>query len=266
MNTIKIKSISIMAAMAVTLASCTKKDDNTTTTPTPNPTTPVTTNGTVGFEFAHVAGDKDLVMTTGNYTNSSLESFTVTKFNYYITNIKLKKSDGTEYAETESYHLIEGDVASSHHFHIKDVTKGTYTGVTFMIGVDEARNTSGAQTGALDPAKGMFWTWSTGYIMAKLEGTSPAATTPDKKFTHHIGGFNGANSALRTVTITFPQAMEVSSAKELSIKLKTDVLKWFAPNDVSIATSTNLMSVNATSKKIADNYANMISLSSAVLE
>lgn len=257
-----LKILALSTLTALTISSCERKPDP---QPTPTPT-PTTGNGEVGFEFANVVGSTDLVLNTGNYTNAAGESFTVSKFNYYITNIKLKKADGSEYVEPESYHLVEADVAASRHFHLKNVTKGSYTSASFMIGVDEARNTSGAQTGALDPAKGMFWSWTTGYIMAKLEGSSPAATTTDKKFVHHIGGFTGANSSLRTVTITFPQAMEVSSAKELSIKLKADVLKWFAPGNVTIAANSNLMSVNATSKTVADNYANMISLSSVVLE
>jgi hypothetical protein len=257
-----IKSIALLAIFSIGIAACEKKPDPA-TTPTPTPTTG---NGEVGFEFANMAGGSELVFNTGSYTNAAGETFTVSKFNYYITNIKLKKADGSEYAEPESYHLVEGDVAASRHIHIKNVTKGTYTSASFLIGVDEARNTSGAQTGALDPAKGMFWSWTTGYIMAKLEGTSPAATTTDKKFVHHIGGFNGANSSLRTVTITFPQPMEVSSAKELSIKLKADVLKWFAPGNVTIAANSTLMSVNAASKTVADNYANMFSVSSIVLE
>ncbi len=266
MNTIK--TLSIVAAMAVAFTACTKKDDpSTTPTPTPTPT-PVDTAkvGTVGFEFNHKAGSSDLVMTTGTYTNGSGESFTVTKFNYYITNVKIIKADGSEYAEPESYHLVQGDLASSHHFHLKTVPKGSYKGVSFLIGVDSTRNVSGSQTGALDPINGMFWTWSTGYIMAKVEGTSPAATSTDKKFTHHVGGFSGGNSGIRKVTILFPQNMEVSGAKELSVLLKTDVLKWFSPNNISIAANTNIMNIGMTSTQIADNYANMISLESVILE
>lgn len=263
MNTIK--TLSIIAALAVSFAACNKKDDNNTTTPTPTPTD-TSTVGTVGFEFEHKAGSADLVMTTGNYTNSSGESFTVTKLNYYITNIKMIKADGSEYAEPESYHLIQGDVASSHHFHMKSVPKGSYKGVSFLIGVDSTRNVSGAQTGALDPANGMFWTWNTGYIMAKLEGTSPAATSTDKKFTHHIGGFTGSNNSVKKVTIMFPQNMDVLSTKELSVMLNTDVLKWFSPSSISIAANTNIMSVGMTSAAIASNYANMITLSSVVSE
>jgi hypothetical protein len=262
-----IKSLSIIAALAVSFAACSKKEDNKTTTPTPNPTpTDTATVGKVGFEFSHKAGSADLVMTTGNYTNAAGESFTVTKFNYYITNIKMIKADGSEYAEPESYHLIEGDVASTHHFHMNSVPKGSYKGISFLIGVDSTRNVSGAQTGALDPAKGMFWTWNTGYIMAKVEGTSPVATSTDKKFVHHIGGFTGGNSGVKKVTIMFPQSMDVSAAKELSVLLNTDILKWFSPSTISIASNTNIMSVGMTSAAIASNYANMITLNAAKYE
>jgi hypothetical protein len=59
----------------------------------------------------------------------------------------------------------------------------------FMIGVDSARNNSGAQTGALDPTNGMFWSWSTGYIMAKFEGTSAQSPAAANALKFHIGGF-----------------------------------------------------------------------------
>jgi hypothetical protein len=52
------------------------------------------------------------------------------------------------------------------------------TGIRFLLGVDSARNVSGIQTGALDPARGMFWTWNSGYVMAKIEGSSPSAHVP----------------------------------------------------------------------------------------
>lgn len=262
MNTIK--SLSIIAALAVSFAACSKKDDP--VNPTPTTPTDTTTVGTVGFEFEHKAGSADLVMTTGSYTNSSGESFTVTKFNYYITNIKMIKTDGSEYAEPESYHLLQADVSSSHHFHLKSVPKGSYKGVSFLIGVDSLRNTTGAQTGALDPANAMFWSWNTGYIMAKLEGTCTALTTSDKKFTHHIGGFGAFNNGIRKVTILFPQNMDVSASKELSVMLNTDVLKWFSPNKISITSNANIMSVGTVSSQIADNYANMISLESVISE
>jgi NaMN:DMB phosphoribosyltransferase len=131
-----------------------------------------------------------------------------------------------------------------------------------MIGVDSTHNVSGAQTGALDPANGMFWSWNTGYIMAKMEGTSPQSTANDNSFIFHIGGFSGANSGVRNVTLTFPAPLIIAKDNTSTAYLHADALAWFSPNTIDLATLHFLMSVNADSKKIADNYANMFAADS----
>ncbi len=261
----KLKNLSLFALLAISVAACQKKDDDNKTV-TPPPTGSAT--GEVGFEVSNYFGDKALTLNTETYTTASGESVTISKFNYFITNIKLKKADGTEYVQPESYYPVKADVAGSHHFHIKDVPAGTYTSISFLVGVDSARNVSGAQSGGLDvnnAASGMFWSWNTGYIMAQLEGTSPQSTATDKKFVHHIGGFKGEFNSIRSVTITLPQQMVLSADKESTIKLKADANKWFGTN-IKVANVTNLMTVNATSKMIADNYATMFSVTSVVNE
>lgn len=233
--------------------SCRKKSDPTTTPQQP-------TTGEFGVEITNYAGDSVLALNTGTYTNAAGNTFTVTKFNYYISNIRFKKSDGTEYAEPESYHLVQADKGSSRHFHIEDVPAGNYVAITFTIGVDSARNVSGAQTGALDPANSMFWDWNSGYIMAKLEGKSAQTGTADSSFRFHIGGFTGTNSALHTVTLTFPLTVALKGGAESTIPMKADLLKWFTPNTIDLSAMNNIMMPSANSKKIADNYANMFSL------
>jgi hypothetical protein len=247
------KQILLVSLVATTALSCSKR---------PDPVKPVETgNGEMGFTFENFAGDKQFKLNTETYTNCASEDFIATKFNYYITNVKLIRADGTVYAQPESYHLVQADVAGSNHFHVTDVPKGDYKGVTFMVGVDEARNTSGAQTGALDPANKMFWTWNTGYIMAKLEGTSAAA---GGVFMQHIGGFNGEFNSLRTITLNFSAPLSINSANEGEAEIKVDVLKWFgATTCVSLHDAANIMMPSATSKKIADNYANMFSIITA---
>ena len=199
-----IKTIAAIAFLSVAVASC-KKDDDTTVTPTNTPSD-------MGFTFKNVVGSDPLILGTNNqYFNASNEQFQVTTFNYYISNIKFIKKDGSTYAEPESYHLVKESEPATKHFHVEDVPYGEYTGVSFMIGVDEARNTSGAQTGALDPINGMLWGWTDGYIMAKMEGLSSASTQTDHTFRYHIGGFTGENSSLRTVTFTFANSMTLES-------------------------------------------------------
>jgi len=249
----KLYNTVFFALLVTTVFSCVKKDDA--------PPAISNTNGEIGFEFTNYAGNSELVLNTGKYVTPGNDTISISKFNYYISNIRFKKSDGTYYAEPNSYHLVQGDVGASKHFHVETMPTGTYVSVTFMIGVDSAKNTSGAQEGALDVLNGMFWDWNTGYIMAKLEGTSPQSPAPDKTFQYHIGGFSGTNSALRMVTLDFSGTpLILNTGKESAISIKADALKWFAPNNISVATTNAVMIVSAKSKLIADNYANMFSV------
>jgi pyruvate/2-oxoglutarate dehydrogenase complex dihydrolipoamide acyltransferase (E2) component len=91
------------------------------------------------------------------------------------------------------------------------VPVGTYTAIEYTIGVDSTRNVSGAQTGALAPSNGMFWSWLTGYIFIKAEGTSPESGASNGEFKYHIGGFKNENNtnAIRVNTQDFPSVMNV---------------------------------------------------------
>lgn len=223
---------------------------------------PVATENEFHFKFDNYFGDSELAMNTGSYTTEQNEQITITTFDYWVTNIKFINSDGTEYAEPESYRLIRGDKGSTKHFHVKDVPSGTYTGMKFMIGVDKARNTSGAQTGALDPAENgdMFWSWNTGYIQAKLEGTSPQATTSDNTFRYHIGGVKDGIETPQEVTLTFPNSVTVGEQAG-SAKVKVDVAKWF-PTPMSIAMMSEMMHPNEMAHNIAKGYTDMFSITS----
>lgn len=219
--------------------------------------------GTLTIRFENKVGTEDLILDWKNYTNNS-DTFNVTMFSYYISNIKLRATDNSVYSEMESYHLIKADDAGTLQFTLPNVPAKSYSSITFMIGVDSTRNVSGAQTGALDPGKGHFWSWNSGYIMAKLEGTSPQSTATGNMLMFHVGGFHGANSTLKTVTLPLTTPAIVSSSKTPQVLLKADLAEWFAPNSVSFATLHTVHMPGANAKKIADNYANMFSISQVV--
>jgi hypothetical protein len=71
--------------------------------------------------------------------------------------------------------------------------------ISYYIGIDSATNTAGAQSGALDPTLGMYWSWQSGYINWKIEGTSPSAKTRKNSFQFHIGGYLTPNLAVKKV-------------------------------------------------------------------
>ena len=126
--------------------------------------TPANQTGELDIEFEHTVGTAPLVLNKQTYSSLAGDQFTVSTFKYYISNLKLTKTDGTQNAVPEGYYLVNSDVSSTQHLAIKNVPTGDYKALTFTIGVDSVRNVSGAQTGALDPTNTMFWSWNSGYI------------------------------------------------------------------------------------------------------
>lgn len=257
------KSIKILGALfligAITLSSCKKDPDE---EETPTPTTPAATTGSIAIHIENMAGDSILEFNTESYVTAGNDTFTVSAFKYYISNIVLTKSGGGTYVETESYHLINAADLASCEFILPNVPFGDYTGISFMIGVDSVRNVSGAQTGALDPANGMFWSWSTGYIQAKLEGHSPQSSAGGNQIIYHVGGFKGTYNPLQVVSPSFGMDVaSVSSTVTPEIHFKADVLEWFtSPVAIDINTTNFNMSVNQTSLDFSNNYADMFSI------
>lgn len=235
----------------ILIASCDKK-------PVPDTEDDIT-KATVNFEIDNRVGNAQLSLNDAWYTTANGDSLNITTYAYYISNIKLITSDGKEYVESESYHLIDESRSATKKFTIADVPDGNYTAITFMIGVDSTRNVSGAQTGDLAVEHGMFWDWDTGYIMAKLEGGFSVSPLKDRLI-YHMGGYAGDYSVLRTVTLQLPEQMVVSASSEAAtIHMKNDALEWFqTPVKVDISQVTSLGGKD--SKIFADNYADMFSI------
>lgn len=247
----------ILAFTVFSLASC--KDDKKIDPVTPDP---ATTNK-VTMQFDNYVGSEPLELNrTAYYKNENGDDFSVVTYDYYITNIVLKGDNGTTFVEPESYHFISQRNTNTLSFVIDKVPFGNYTSVQVMIGVDSTRNVSGAQTGDLDPALGMFWTWNSGYIMAKFEGKSPQAPGSNI-LTYHITGFSGAYSAIRVVELPLGSTMSVKEGSTNKITVKSDLLAWFKnPTLINFATTSSVSSVGPISTLIADNYAHMLSVTS----
>lgn len=224
------------------------------------------------ISFDNVVGDKDLAL-NADYTNAAGESFTITQLQYFISNIKLKKTDGTAYAivQDSSYFLVQENNPSTHIIRLK-VPEADYSGLEFVLGIDSIRNTMGIskRTGVLDPASsmdnGMYWGWNSGYIFFKMEGTSPAAPadpTGSHKFRYHIGGFGGYSAStinnIKAISLDFSSGGTAMPRKERNIKIhvKADVLRTFeGSGKVSIAAHPSVM-FSEYSVNIANNYSKM---------
>lgn len=224
-----------------------------------------TNTGTVKISFVNTVKGKPLELHTGSYTNPFGETYSVTKFKYYITHVSLLRGKAA-FWEAESYHLIDESNADALHFSFA-LGAGNYDALNFMLGVDSLHNVSGAQTGALDPLNDMFWTWNSGYVMAKLEGKSPQSKIINNKLEFHIGGFIGENNVLKNITLNFPagKILEIREGKTTEIIIEADIDTWWQqPNDIKITEHAVCSTPGALAKKISDNYSKMFSIKKVV--
>ncbi|MFT4062659.1 MAG: hypothetical protein QM642_09920 [Edaphocola sp.] len=226
---------------------------------------PSTATGSVNVSFENCAGDSTLQLSSSTtdflYANAAGQAFNVSTYKYYISNIKLLKGDEVVYAEPESYHLIDQSDKTSWQFTLGSVPAGEYDKINLLIGVDSTRNTSGAQTGALDVLYGMFWDWNSGYIMAKLEGSTSAVTS--KRISFHTGGYSGEYSVLQDVTLTLPSNLTIGDSTTSSLAIKSDVLKWFeGTNTIDFTEMSQVTAGGLKAFIISQNYASMLSVKS----
>ncbi|MFN3916540.1 MAG: MbnP family protein [Flavobacteriales bacterium] len=225
--------------------------------PAPTPTT-----GTLELKFEHVWGPSGATfsMNTALVHPSTSEELTFQTLKYYITNIKLKKTDGTWWTQTESYYLVDASSAAIPSFTIQGVPAGDYTDIKYMIGVDSTRNVSGAQSGALSTSNGMFWSWNSGYIFIKAEGLSP--DSPNGAFTYHIGGFRDANNtnAIRINSQNLAAAtLAVAPNASPSVHFKVNVARFWH-GGLSVSTLNNVHMPGANALILADNFQGAINV------
>ena len=214
--------------------------------------------------------DGDGLVSGKNYKNFFAEDYSVKTFKFYIHAIELSNSQTNivEKIDRSNHYLIDVNDPSSSFVQVS-FPSSAYNRISFIVGVDSARNVSGAQNGALDPGKGMFWTWSTGYIMAKLEGNSPVANTPNHVIEYHIGGFKGSETVLRKVTLNFPagKVADLKQGQQSTITVSANINSWFSyTNPIRISQNPVIMSPGLLASQVADNYSNMFTVADIVNE
>lgn len=222
-------------------------------------------SGIVKISFKNKVRTEDVILNIQTYLNPFAEEYTISKLKYYISNVSIAGTNHS-YAEKESYHLIDQADPVSQSFNFNAATR-SYNTIHFLIGVDSARNTSGAQTGALDPINDMFWTWNSGYIMFKLEGNSSASSQVNHKIEYHIGGFKGENKVLKWISLSLPdeRILDIREGKTSELIIEADVDKlWQGVVDVHIAHIPVCTTPGITAKEIAGNYSNMFKVTHVV--
>ena len=225
------------------------------------------------IEFENRVGNKPLVLNTGVYKNASGEDFTMTTFNYFISNISLKKDDGSSIKLPNQYFLIRQADVKTFAPKLKDIPAGNYKEITLTVGVDSTKSVSDVsqRTGVLDPTSygddGMYWSWNSGYIFMKMEGISsvvPTRADGKKAFNMHVGGFGGKTAVgvnnLKNITLSFPDAATVRANIAPEVHLFVDILSIFDGKNKIKLVETNNVHSPGTAIQIAENITKIFSI------
>jgi hypothetical protein len=183
------------------------------------------------------------------YVSGNKDTLQLTVFKFYISNLKLEYSDKTIYLEPNSSHLIDIENPNSLQIPIGKNSDKAISKVTFSIGIDSLASVSGAMSGDLDPTKGMYWAWQSGFINMKIEGKSSSCKTRKNAFQFHIGGYMKPNYAIRTIELK-----PINSSLEFNI----DFAELF--KNIKLSENNSIMIPGPKAMQFADKVIEMFSV------
>jgi uncharacterized small protein (DUF1192 family) len=231
------------------------------------------TQGSLSLVARLVFGDRPFELDQ-SFTTAGGDTVRFSELRYWLTNVKLRKQDGSTVALADSYHLmdvlkeqpVEGTASPTvlparrrEQVDVSSVPAGTYTGIEFSVGVDPTHNDDlSRQAGELHVLSNMTsvsWMWFTSYIFTKTKG----------QYVPSAGGLadfaweTGTNPDYRTVSQTFPSPVTVNSQKQLTVRLRADVATLFST--LSPRTTATINASNAGARAtLSDAFQSMFSV------
>jgi len=274
MKTYKFKFISfalLVSVMGFLTTSCKKKKEE---------APPATPKGELELYINPVVNTSDL--TFGNtYTNGAGNNYKVTTFKIYVSEVTFVKADGSEYKDNGIYLVdmsnfsIKNTTAKTTHggkganITIPNVPAGEYKGIRYTVGVPSNKNNIDATkitdvNNPLHTDNGMYWSWNSGYIFSKFEGTYDSLGN-NKTFRFHIGNSTTEDRRMRVSFVDMTSnthTFTIPDNDHYVMQCSIDANKFFANadgsfHDLNIVTNRTVMSGN-NATKIAQNMAKAI--------
>jgi hypothetical protein len=191
------------------------------------------------------------------YFNPFGETYEISRFRFYAGDIAPVYSDTRRKTNiSKTYHLIDFSDSSSTRIEVP-VSAGDCNGIQFLLGVDSVDQTRGAQTGALDPAKGMFWTWNSGYQSFKIEGTSAYSAQPAHMIAYHIGGYRYAYNTVWKIKLysTNEEPFRITKENKIIVEVGVDLDYFFdGQTPLHIREIPSCTAPGDLARKISENF------------
>ena len=218
--------------------------------------TPTVNNIQVNFAFNHTVGTSDLQFDTIIYTNAFGNAYSVSTLKYFISDIRLNRTDGSShYFDME--HYVDGKDAGTMTF-VPDQTipAGEYSEVTFVFGLDSIKNVSGRFPDP--PENNMEWPLALGegYHYMKLEGKFDS-TDLIKNYQAHTGPSKGNHYYIE---VTLPNSSFTATNNQQTVQITMDINKWWVdPHTLDLNNMTMVMGNLQMQQTLHDNGENVFS-------
>lgn len=186
------------------------------------------------------------------YVTKNNDSIQITKLRFYLTNFVVQTEDKKNDSIFNSNYLIDAFNKETLKIILSNTNYNKEDKLLLSIGVSEHLNTSGANSGDLDPSKGMFWSWQSGYINFKMEGKSPSCKTRKNKFQFHIGGYQKPFETLRSLTF------KLSAIKNNELTINVDIAQFF--DALQLSSQNQIMIPGKEANDAADRLPQLFSI------
>jgi len=250
----KIQNLRIAAmlfVLAVFFTGC-SKDEN-------NETPPASTDVGLKFYFNQRVGVAPLYFDSLVYQNAFGNVYSVATLKYFISDITLHNADGTEVLIDEEHYVDARDNDTKTFTPASKIPAGTYTSISFIFGLNEAKNVAGRYPNP--PENNMEWppAMGTGYHYMKLEGKIKVDSTgTTQNYQAHTGPSMG-NAYY--IEVEVPLNFTFNSGDEKIVSIAMDVNKWWNnPNEIDLNNITSIMGNQEIQQQLHDNGADVFYL------
>ena len=188
-------------------------------------------------------GTSDLKLNETYYKLNKTDSIQIDVLKFYISGIEFLNNDKVVWKEKNSFHLVDFENQLTQNVLFNIPADINFTKIKFNLGVDSITSTSGALAGDLDPTKGMYWAWQSGYINFKMEGNSPICNTRKHKFQFHFGGYKQPYYNIQTITLP------INNLTNNTFKINLNLALFF--ENISLTETNSIMIPCAEAMKLS---------------
>lgn len=145
--------------------------------------------GQVKIQFQPTLNGKNWVPGMKHEYSNSRDTLILVTLRFYISDITFYPLPSTHLNSGQKHYLLDAERPDGLSMTLNDISTNLIDSLGFTFGIDSLTQINGPLGQDLDPIHGMYWTWQTGFIHLKMEGTFTGCASRKKRFQFHVGGF-----------------------------------------------------------------------------